>query len=53
MNDSRVNGRTLKSIEALRMDKCLILNDKMLNIETRTVLTLSGKRIAEYFIRRK
>lgn len=53
-------GKTLTSLEALRNFECLRLSGRIydlrnrgLNIETRRVLTLSGKRIAEYFIRRK
>ena len=53
------DGKRITSLEALRLYGCLRLSGRIhdlrrdgLNIETRMIDTLTGKRIAEYYIRR-
>ena len=50
-------GKTLTSLEALRLFGCLRLSgriydlrNKGLLIDSRTITTLTGKRVSEYFI---
>ena len=53
-------GKTITSLEALRLYGCLRLSARMhdlrstgLGVEARTITTLSGKRVAEYYIRKE
>lgn len=50
-------GKTLTSLEALRMFGCLRLSGRIFDlrkrgnqIKARTLTTLSGKRVAEYYL---
>ena len=50
-------GKTITSLEALRLFGCLRLSGRIfelrkrgLNIKSKTVRTLTGKNIAEYYI---
>jgi hypothetical protein len=52
-------GRTITSLEALRLFGSLRLSGRIfelreegLNIESRWKLTMTGKRVAEYFIKK-
>lgn len=53
-------GKTLTSLEALRLFGCLRLSGRIfdlrrqgISIEARDLKTLSGKRVSEYFIKDK